>query len=1391
MIDTNSDKSPAEQIREQIKPAHANSNVNLDTSFEFVPQNPFTIDGPNDTKTENVANPGFEVEAEKPGFIDTAVAEFKNLATNVHAMHAMANKESQEGKPSAEASYLVSESFLDTQFQYKPTPNGWTPKEEIEKLTNVDKKFVPRLLDAKSPQDFQYRLNDLHEQQANDLALENGNWFAKLIGGAIGLSPIGSIENFIPIAGLATKAKVASSFFNAMYKTAPSMLAAGAIREGAAQMDKQDGNLGDFVKDTFVDAAFGTVFFGAIGAGKSLLNVAEFNRLKEFSKKYLKGIGYDYVVSKEGLLTGFKAIDTTGGSIGAAEVTKAQEFADSAFYKGVIFKIPYVGTAAIHALSGNIPGFSYLLGSPLIALKISKYKSANLFADAAFDHFITTEGEAKGGVRPPSFELKMKQTMAELTNLHLETIALHGERNGYSNKPRPIIGIQNAFSSFKQDSLETLGVETGKTNFISREDFMDEAQQVLYSGESHENAAVNELAGKYRKVIDNTFRDYRKAHNLPDNWLPPKTATEYLMRVYDTAYLNTDEGQKSFYTVVSKWLKDSDSIIEQHMQPINELEEQIKDFKSAHNKAFEELGIRELQLHPGRDIAYPEEQGVSIRNYLDEIPKGSKRNRGNANRETPLIPYQDVVGTYSNMKQRLKGMKEQLQDRLREDPDLLVHVDDWNHFSAKEANELTALLKPIKDIEKEIEEQKLVVSSTKKSKSNKLETAQKQGTVEKAKPHAAEHAEQQEQVMAEEAKLAELNDKLFLAQDELNVKAHKGELNPRFYTKDENIIHFKNPEDRLKFRNTYESDFHRTTAAEAYYNSIMQLRPEDIISDVFGKITGNVNANPLKRRTLPVPDKILYANKFMTKDLYAKTANYVNYLARRTHLKTSFQDVTVNGGFEEIATSLLREYNDNRGLISRRIDTLKESLAGKTPEQKKGIQKKIDKENSNIEKESKDFENIKKVMATLYETRMMGLNKRSDFDNMARKTLMSITSAASLHNLPATQITDLAFVGFQHGIWNFVRDGIYPIINNFATMMKGADSEALRLAAPHLNLGLQDMLNHYADRNWSMELQPYLNMGKIVSGVQKFAHFSALTDLSPYIDNGIQHVAASVIQSNFMEILNKAVLGTMSEKESLYLRKYGIDPNKWAKRMMNSYNDAKGFKTELGGYMSKFWQWQDLEASNEFSRAVFRGVQNTLVWKGMADSPFFADNMLGMFFHTFTGWGYAATNRYLIPSLQHTDAALLLKMAWMGSAGALVSPTRRISRGEQPWPDDMTGSQIAYEAFSDSGVFSSVANVLNIANFLSNDKLLGDLKNDKFRNRARTGLFGMSDVLSSTASRISDVLGMTANGEWNEKDLKTAANMLPITGAMYGHYISGKFIEDRGLPRNRRAAGIE
>lgn len=137
----------------------------IETNIEVIPQNPFTIDIPNqsDIKDQEIAYPGYEVE-ENPGFFEVAKAEFKNLSTNYHALHALNAPQTEPAGQLAQYYYPeVNDKF------YQPAPPGWSPKEEIKKQNNIDTKFLPRLMDAKNPRDFQYRLDDSREQEHRDI----------------------------------------------------------------------------------------------------------------------------------------------------------------------------------------------------------------------------------------------------------------------------------------------------------------------------------------------------------------------------------------------------------------------------------------------------------------------------------------------------------------------------------------------------------------------------------------------------------------------------------------------------------------------------------------------------------------------------------------------------------------------------------------------------------------------------------------------------------------------------------------------------------------------------------------------------------------------------------------------------------------------------------------------------------------------------------------------------------------------------------------------------------------------------------------------------------------------------------------------------------------------
>ncbi len=1396
-----------------------NTNIPIDTAIEAVYQNPFTVSGDNTEHPERgiVNIPlGKVAGEEKAGFFESAEAEFKNLSTNYKSLDAASG-------------YMQQSSFIASD-----TPSNWTPTLNPSDLVDLPDHLAAYVMQAKNPQDLAYRRSWALEQVHNEETLNNGSFFGKLVGGFLGgFTPIGSIENLIPLAGFVKYSKVGSTGLKTMMKMAPSLTAAAAIRSGAEQVDKVGGNLQDFVIGTFVDAIVSTSLFGAAGAVATGFDKIQLQKLSEYGKKYIKGIDFNWKIDKSGVVKGFEA-KARDNTVSAAQVSFAQEMADSSFYKGGIFKIPYVGDATLRILSGQAPWsddmpmlgalnptIRFLASSPLIQGLTSPYNSVKAFFDTHFDHYITTEGTAKGGTQAFSHEHYMKQERAQLKSMFVQVDALHIERNGLNAPPRPLRGLWNAGLAFRNKTLEQVGKDLEPNNYISKDDFLDEVQNALWSGESSEHSAVNEAAAMFRKKIDKTWLDFRKAYNLPDDWLPSRTAESYLMRVYNTAYLNTADGEREWTNVISQYLKDADENILAKMKPINDAQLELDDATRIHNEL---VRTSKVPTPTDAELAKEEELRNVVRPIKEKLSK-AKSSLKTAKREATkekhqknideitneLAPHQEALDSHlmkiysaditlknsSNNLEWLKGKKrsfeESLQNELRSNPDLSLHVDDINALSANESKQLKNTLKPLNEAKLDLENHKSIITDVKVQISRAEQAAKKGKTVETAQKHQETSDALRLELDKHETTLRTLEDKVYTLEEDLQDSIRSGQLNPRFYKKVPGSERYElaDPSNRLKFRKTHESDYHRAEAARGYYQSIMHMTPEDIIADTMGKITGNASENVLKSRSLMIPDSVLYKNNFMTKDLKAKTANYVNYLARRTHLKTVNKDITLDGGFDEIAKEFLKEHEFKRSLIQTRIDKLNESIKAeneietKTPGKLESLNADLKETKKDFSREVRDFDTAKTLLKRAYTTRVMGIQNREGWEPVARRVFMSIMAATNLHNLPATQITDIAGAAFQHGLMAFVRDGLYPVIQSIGGILKTKDSEALRKVAGNVHLGLNDYLMGVSEKQWGQELQPYLNMGKIVSGIEKYAQFSANADVSTYIDNGVQHFSGAIVQGEFMRILHAFKEGKMTEKEGLYLRKYGIDPAKWADRMVESFNEAGGYKTAVGGFQSMFWKWQDLEASDLFSNAVFKGINNTLIMRGTADSPFVADNLLGMMFHTFTGWGYASVNRYLIPALQHPDAALVARTVMMLAAGSLVSPMRRLARGEDMYPDNMTDEQFAYEAINDSGVFSNFANGLNYVNMLSDDRLMGDLKNDKYRNRIRVGL---GTTGGATVNRMMDVLSMVASGNYNEKDIKTLAHMTAISGSMYGRYVSDKIIEGLGVPKTASQA---
>lgn len=1289
------------------------SNSALPLNVNFSPNNPTTYHGtPKSIHPEDGEKKPFEVgiqeEPYHAGVIETAKAQFGRMSS-INNVDSFLKRYAQDASP------------LNDE-----VPAGWKPTDDASAFDGVHKDNIGYLLGASSPKDLRRRYNYVLDRQQKDDMVKNGSTFGWLTGGFGGMT-VGSPEMFIPIAGQIKYAKYAPTILNSMMRAMPSVGLSSVIHEAAKNANDLNGSLENFVVGAFTDTVFGSLFMGGIGGASRFVDTAALYDIRKSLLPYYHGIDFKANVSEEGKLIGFKAYDTTG-SMNAAEVSYAQDFADSSMSKSGIFKIPYVGEGALKAFG---------VFSPLVRMINSRFDTVRGAVDRFADHSFVTKRVEEGKPAPQKFENLWNQLQGSNRALTAQVNGLHVARNGFDISNRAVNSIKNMTG------------KVSKNGYISREDFGKEIRNVLIHEEPSEHGAVNEAAALLRTHIDGSYKMFREAYGLPESWMSPKTAAGYLMRVYNTPFMIAKENE--WHGVITGWLKDADATINSYMEPINSLRGSIKEAELAHQELIRRPNITDSEVKKSSD---------------------------------------NIAG----MQRRATSMEEKVQNEIRENDDLRIHADDLTALSATEAKELKTILKPLRDKEKLVEEQQKVVSQLKNIKSKKGQAAKKGKTVETAKKHADIEDLAAKQIEVEEEKLHQLKLDYANEEDAIQQRAWNGEINSHYYNKEHgsSIVHFKDPNERLRFRDVFGSDASRQAASKGYYDTIMNQTPEQTIAQVMDKITG-AKENALKQRTLLVPDKILYDSNFLSNDIMANVASYRNFLGRKTFIKNAFNDVTVNGGFEPVLEQLQKEFEAFRKPLNENLAKVKAERQA-LEEGKLNVKKEdIDKKQKIIEKEilslQKDFETAKEQLNFTYD-KAMGKRVGTARANRNSRMIMAYTAAIRLGFVPYTMITDLSANILQHGLWPFIRDGLVPAIESLGGILKTKDSAALRKAAPHVNLALQDVLMGYADKNYGTMATPYINLGsRLANGLEGVAHLSSNVTGTTYFENGLQHITAGIMQSKIMEAMFEFKAGTLSKKDLQGLLKYGLDPKEWADKFIAAFEKNGGGKTKLGGYQTNFWEWQDLEASNKISDTVFRGVKDTVLQRGMLDAPFFMDNPIGAILMGFKGWTYASLTRYVIPSMQQADAQKLMGIMFMLGAGALVSPTRRMASGKDPYPEGVTGKQIAWAACQDSGYFSIFGDMIADMNLFTggvlNKDFLGNLRNDRYRDRTLAGLLGPS---AGVVQDLYSVVGMAASGEVNQADINKLMRLVPFTQTTELRGLTNKFVESLNYPATRGQA---
>lgn len=1205
-----------------------------------------------------------------------------------------------------------------TDIKYKnpflePAPEGWTVADEIPTLTGLDPKYMSNVLKGTTPQDVRNRYSLMLDRQQDDNDWKDGSTFLKIIGGFAGVAS--NPSSWFPIARAAKYVTMSESMLINLAKMAPG-ISASALAHNAWQNGlKQGGNLEDFIADTAIDTLGGMLFMGA-GLGLSeAVNATHLWNTRRVTKMLYDGIEVKAVVNETGEVIGHEALPIPGEAQNAMKVSQAQKFVDSEMAKQGLFKVPY--------LSGLLgKGASAI--NPIVRGLTSEWEALRFWTNSIASHSIKTRGIEEGREAPIKFEEMMSTLRGENQQIDAQYQGFYMERIGIEQGNQGVNYIRKMLAKSKE-------------KYVSEEDFGKEVQAVITSGESSEHAPVNAAAQMVRKELDDMFKEYRILHDKEEDWLQPKTSHGYIGRTYKHDFLLTN--QKLWQDTIFREIKARESIINTHMQPIEQKAIEVKQMKEAHESLIK---------------SKPSDEA------LEESARKLK-----------------------SQQLQLKRMKENVQNMLRDNPDMRIHVDDANAISAKEAKLIRKLLQPIKLLERQKTSRQSDLDETRKQifvLENKRNAAKK---AETAVEHDKQLKELNSNAEALRAEIKAIKDKIADEHDKIQVMHQEGKLNKNIYNKvpGSNEIKLKDPKNRLKFVDKFESDNHIIESANATRNTILNQTNEETMNQVMNNLGMIKGENHVKNRTLMVRDEALYEAGFLSHNIAHNVTNYRIALGRLNNLKKTVGSLSQDGSIQPIIDQLTAQYHEKVA----QTQAIKLDKNGKpkklTPKEKRDM----DRETRRLEK---SFNSAKEDMANGL-NKMMGRNrlsmKQRAFSNISR----TFAAMTKLGFLPLTMQTDLAAIMFKHGFWPSIRDGLLPMLKTLNGYAKSKASQSYREDAAHAHLANNHLMSGYNEREWnSMTEQHVPILGKLQNALETAAHVSTNFNLTSYVENTLQRWTASVVQSKIMKFMLDHEAGTLTKKNRETLLLYGLNPDEWSKRFIDGWKKTGKDGNGFGGYQSNYWRWNDAEAVNRMSQSIQNAVRDTIIRRGMFDAPFFADNnILGVLYSTFKGWTAASGTRYLMPLMQQPDSQKIIGTVLMLGAGAMQEPLYRFAKGEPAEPDDE--NKWIFQAITNSGVFSLPAEFVQEANILSQGKLFPGITNERSRNRSIAGI--IAGPTGGIIDDISKIMVMAGTGNYNESDIKRLARMTPIVSSVYMRGLTNKWIESLDLPKTSNEANKE
>src|SRR6185503_9872201 len=810
----------------------------------------------------------------------------------------------------------------------------------------------------------------------------------------------------------------------------------------------------------------------------------------------------------------------------------------------------FADSAAHQGFIFGIPGVSKLagnsiLGSPIVKGLTSRFETVRGFTDRLASHSILTKGIMERKARADAAEDIFSTINAGAVDFNLRYRSHFLEENG-------IIGgynVKNATKALSQRALK--GQKT------SWEDFNYKVVDATITQEFNYSKSINEASKIYTQYTDAIYEELQQVRGFDPKSLSPINARGYFTQNMDNMALV--KYAPKFREVVANEFKRQDAVLDSITAPL----EQAKSF------------LAQLEAHKLSGEAFD-------RSAVNEIKEA---------------------------RQRVNSAQREIERRARDDEDVALLLEDRNFVTMADAEKIRELHAPINEAKSFVSIQKSDVNKLKKKLNAAKSSAKKNVTKEATLRNIEKMKQLENEIEAAELKLHELNSKVDELTFELHNRAHNGEIDNKLFIKDQNIIKFRDPDEWAKFRKPFANDDDRIAAAEAQRNLYLNSTTEQIQQSLLGSMMPSLFANPLKKRTFPIPAKVLNDARFIASDVPKAASSYARALGRHIALGKVFKDVNMLEG-EHGPVGIARILGEERAKIEKSIDENK-----KLTEEQRGKERlKLD----------DDFRKATVFMKNMLDN-FMGRSNASASTLRVTRAIKNFAASTKLGGVPIAQITDTGAIVLKHGLWPYLRDGLKPMIQTLNGLVKSDLAEIQRRNSADALMSLQHMENGYSTRysdNLSVGDVPIAT--HLESALEKVGHLSGNFFGTNFIENANQRVVAGIMQSKIMRHMYEFQNGTLSKTDELGLLQYGLSPKIWSERFIKAFEESTGWKASDGGIQSKYWEWSDNEAVSRMAMSIRRGVQDTIVQRGMFTSPFWTNNpVLGMIF-MFHGWGFAA-----------------------------------------------------------------------------------------------------------------------------------------------------------------------